>query len=161
MPRVAIDLPCTLPLPSRSFPCRYSQSPYKMSRSKEDLIIPLDTEAQIEDLKRERDKSRTQHLETLKKLRRKADVERDNDTLRKENERLRKDLDDAKARALKVDEEATDLWGQKETVEYENRGLKRLVARLQERTRDVHRTVTDTAVPLTDGYGYGWTVSVP
>ncbi|KAK0433064.1 uncharacterized protein EV420DRAFT_1693735 [Desarmillaria tabescens] len=27
--------------------------------------------------------------------------------------------------------------------------------------RDVHRTVTDTAVPLTDGYGYGWTVSVP
>ncbi len=64
-------------------------------------------------------------------------MERDNDTLCKENERLRKDLDDARARALKADDQATDLWGQKETVEYENRDLKRLVARLQERIKDL------------------------
>ncbi|KAK0195878.1 hypothetical protein F5146DRAFT_308783 [Armillaria mellea] len=100
----------------------------------EEIRVPSHvTEAQIEDLKHERDKFRTQYLETLKKLRRKADVERDNDGLRKENERLRKDLEEARMRALKANDDATDMWGQKVTVEDENRDLKRLVARLQHR----------------------------
>ncbi|SJL10373.1 uncharacterized protein ARMOST_13759 [Armillaria ostoyae] len=101
-----------------------------MSPSDGVLVIPFSVKAQIEDLKH-------QHLERLKKLWRKADVERDNDTLRKENERLGNDLDDARARALEADDQATDLWGQKETVEYENRDLKRLVARLQKRIKDL------------------------
>ncbi|PBK74035.1 hypothetical protein ARMSODRAFT_568756 [Armillaria solidipes] len=107
-----------------------------MSLSGEIRVASHDTEAQIEDLKRERDKSRAQYLETLKKLRRKADVERDNDSLRKENERLRKDLEEARARALKANDDATDMWGQKVTVEDENRDLKRLVARLQHRLEE-------------------------
>ncbi|KAK0226393.1 hypothetical protein IW262DRAFT_1457623 [Armillaria fumosa] len=96
-----------------------------------------DTETQVEDLKRERDKSRAQYLETLKKLRRKADVERDNGSLRKENERLREDLEEARAGALKANDDATDMWGQKVTVEDENRDLKRLVARLQHRLEEL------------------------
>ncbi|KAK0459150.1 uncharacterized protein EV420DRAFT_305627 [Desarmillaria tabescens] len=95
-----------------------------------------DIKAQIEDLKHEREKSRAQYLETLKKLRRKADVERDNDDLRKENERLRKDLEEARERALKANDDATDMWGQKEAVADENRDLKRLVARLQHRLEE-------------------------
>ncbi|SJK98000.1 uncharacterized protein ARMOST_01256 [Armillaria ostoyae] len=108
-----------------------------MSLYEEMLVTSHDTEAQIEDLKRERDKSRAQYLETLKKLRRKADVERDNDGLRKENERLRNDLEEARARALKANDDATDMWGQKVTVEDENRDLKRLVARLQHRLEEL------------------------
>ncbi len=95
-----------------------------MPLSEKTQVTSHDTETQIEDLKHERDKFRAQYLETLKKLRRKADVERDNDSLRKENERLRKDLEDARARALKANDDATDMWGQKVTVEDENRDLR-------------------------------------
>ncbi|KAK0486276.1 hypothetical protein IW261DRAFT_1454689 [Armillaria novae-zelandiae] len=108
-----------------------------MSLSRELQVVQHDTEAQIEDLKRERDKSRAQYVETLKKLRRKADVERDNDGLRKENERLKKDLEETRAMALKANDDATDMWGQKVTIEDENRDLKRLVARLQHRLEEL------------------------
>ncbi|KAG7449809.1 uncharacterized protein BT62DRAFT_1002118 [Guyanagaster necrorhizus] len=96
----------------------------------------------------ERDKSRAQYLDTLKNLRRKADVERDNDNLRKENERLREDLKEARARALKASDEATDLWGQKETVEDDNRDLKRLVARLRHRLEELTRSGIVTQVKV-------------
>ncbi|KAK0241272.1 hypothetical protein EDD85DRAFT_818263 [Armillaria nabsnona] len=119
-----------------------------MPLSEKTQVTSHDTKTQIEDLKHERDKFRAQYLETLKKLRRKADVERDNDSLRKENERLRKDLEEARARALEANDDATDMWGQKVTVEDENRDLKRLVARLQHRLEELTLSRTRAQVKV-------------